>query len=192
MNKLTVVLILCLFPFFVFAQEEKDSLTLYSTPIKANLQQFSFDRYFDISFPMSDPYVVNQLMLNQLFDYKGETVEGRELSVTPYNSFYLFSNEGFSYWQNSIPFAVGFSYHLGDAFGWKKLDAFVDGSGVSVNDYSVPEAITAGKRMFIWEAGAGVGYKIGRGSTVFIKGSVQYGNFTPMGEKSLGGVNVKF
>ncbi|MFA9388245.1 MAG: hypothetical protein ACERKD_00470 [Prolixibacteraceae bacterium] len=187
----------CIFLFITtlaLAQEKTDTLDLYSVPPKANISQFLFDNSFEIEYPLSSPFMVNQQMLYQLFNYDGQNSNGYEYVIYPFNVFYSFSKNGYTFWQNNNPLVMGFSYHLNRAMGWKKLDIFMDGQGGMYNEYKVEDEVfvPTDKKKFDWNAGVGVGYKVSKGNTIFIKSSVSFQNISPVGNRSFGGVNMKF
>ena len=195
MKKFLIICVSTIFFFdLAFGQEKKDSLTIHDGPKQIQNEHLNFDHSFDLFYPLSSPMVKDQQMLNQVFEYNDATSKQFQYLVSPYNAFYYYSNNGFRFYQNSVPLVVGFSYHSNEAFYSKKIDLFVDGSGLLYNDYfpTDPNVIPGDKKAFIWELGIGAGYKINSKSTIFIKGSVLMNNMNPYGTKELGGMNVKF
>ena len=175
------------------AQEKQDSLTLFDGESKI-VGLINFNNALNLFYPFSGQFVNQQQMLYQVFEYNAATANRFQYLVSPYNAFYYYSHNGFTFYQHSVPLFIGFSYHSNGAFGSKKMDLFVDGSGALYNDYwpTDPNVLPGDTKGFIWEMGVGVGYKMNAKSTLFIKGSVLMNNMNPYGARGIGGMNVKF
>ena len=182
------------FMYLAIGQEKTDSLTIKDGPKSFPELQFNLEHAFDVIYPTNTPVIKNQQMLHQVFEYNNEAAKNYQYFMSPYNAFYYYSDNGFTFLQNSSPMFFDFAYHTKGTFISKKTDLFVDGSGGIYNDYFPTDGITipGNVRGFIWELGIGAGYKISSKSTIFIKGSVLMNNINPYSTKELGGMNIKF
>lgn len=188
------ILLITLLAFKGFGQERMDT-TQFNPDYTPKLSKYYlFDSSFCDRYPMSGEFNVSNQKQHLVFEYDQVNGNTSEFISTPEKIFYHFSSNGYQFWQNSKPLAMGFSYHLKEAFGWDKFDVFMNGGSILINDYEDPTLgnMSPIEKAFYWEAALGVGYKVSKESTIFIKSSVQFRNFTPVGNRHLGGVNMKF
>lgn len=178
-----------------YPQEVRDSLDT-NTDYRPVYETIPLIMEMTISdfYPLSGKQNVGEVMSSQFLNYENSDLDWYRFYASPDNAFYSYSNNGYSFWQNSRPMHLGASWHLGETLGWEKFDLFMDASGLMVTEYQDinPMAPSTGQNAFMWEVGAGAGYKLNDKSTIFIRGSVGFRNLNPIGEKGIGGMHMQF
>lgn len=185
-----------LFSSIGFSQEKNDSISLKSHPSVGYIDPIVFNtiffsKYYPLSGDINVANRMNSMIFKDLID-----VSGAQSYDYLSDSFYGYSSNGFNFWQFNSPLSMGMGLHLNEIFGWEKLDIFMDAQGALYNVYDYDEEfnvfIPTNKRAISWNASVGVGYKVSKGKTVFIKHSVSFKNLTPTDNGTFGGVNMKF
>lgn len=182
--------------FYCLAQEKSDTLNINSKYQEPLINPFIFDiDFFNTYYPLSGDFIVNNRMSGLLYNKQDQISKYQVYSHSP-NTYYQYYSNGYCFWQNDKPLLLGASIHLNELFDWDKLDIFLDAQGGLYNVYDYNEKLnvfeTTNKRAFSWNASAGMGYKVSKGSTIFIKSSVSFDNLTPVGSSNFGGMNMKF
>lgn len=188
--------IFSMFYFLSFSQEVNDSTNLNFEYDEALIVPMLFDdEFFYKYYPLSGVNNVQVRMNSMIFNELTDIPKYQQFS---YNSkgFYQYQNNGFSYWQNNIPLALGIRFSFKEALGWDKFDLFFDANGTMINNFDLTSMgvfmIPDHYRSFYWEAGAGVGYEFSPGKTFFIKSSAMFMNKKYIGQKNVGGLNMTF
>lgn len=194
MSRYLVFTLILFLPALCFSQEKQDSLDLNYEYSESAVSPLIFDHtFFSIYYPLRNEFTVNNRMNRMIFGELDKMSEYQSFSYTS-NNFYQFYSNGFHFWENVNPLILGASIHFNEVFDWDKLDIFMDTQGVLYNVYDIESNVftPTNERAFSWGAGAGVGYKVSKGNTIFIKASVSMDKFVPIGNTNLSGVNMKF
>lgn len=181
---------------FVLSQEKVDTIDLFYKQPEPQINPLVFDFiFFNTYYPLSGDLNVRHRMNRMVFKELVDNSNYQPFSNFS-NSSYQFATNGFHFWENTAPLELGANIHLNEIFKWDKLDVFMDAQGGLYNVYDYDEKLNVfvptNKKAFSWNAGAGVGYKISKGNTIFIKSSISFDNISPMGKSNFGGMNMKF
>lgn len=179
----------------LYSQEKTDSIfynrvdysIINSIPEMFDLALFS-------NYPLSGDMNVARRMNEQIFFQDEDIMKNFKFYSSATSGFYTYSKNGYSFFQNNDPLYVNASWHLGETYGWEKFDLFVEASGIllsNVSQFNPTERFDI-KRGVAWEVAAGAAYKVSPKSSIFIKSSIGFDGFTPIGNRNVGGMKMKF
>ncbi len=175
------------------AQEIPDSIHI---EINKKQIEYAFDvLFFEQFLPLSGTFNSEHIKVSQFLT--DESIKNVPfLNTHQSHNIFLYKTPMFEYWQTKSPLSMGFLFNLDQVTRWEKLNVFIDGSTHLANSYELNEeghaVQTDFERGVFWKLGTGATYEYSPGKKLFIKSSVQFKDFNPVGSRHSGGVKVNF
>ncbi|MGF7138119.1 hypothetical protein [Roseimarinus sediminis] len=117
-------------------------------------------------------------------------------SLSSQQSFHYYASPNFYFFRNDRPLYFNAGFHFKNIFGWDRVDPYLFSAGGLSTDYEFSDEKIlkpgTGKPALYFEMGAGVEYKADDGKYIFLQSSGMFRNMTPIGNRQLGGVRMKF